>query len=507
MLTKIKVRNYKGFKEAELPIKPITIMLGANSSGKSSIIQLLLILQQTAEEAQDSYKSALKIYGKRISIGKPENLFYTLDKKIPVHFKICFNNDKVYKNLQNAIQTYYLGLSSFYFRTKTFKEVFFKDRNLLREVLDNEFQNSDRLYYLGIDISDYILEQDIIEKDIESLLRNYDFLMNIRKRINSSEFSFSYNVKYYRKELIVSSFSLQQDNISIISYSEDSGFFSDIIALTDDDKDFLKSVFSKNTTIFNLFQKSQNKKIKKTSIGHSIISIVNSILSELRSEFVEPNINHVSPLRAYPQRYYMLDKANVSSSLDTYDANAIAEVIKEKPSLQTKVNDWLDQFCIGVNIEEFKEAIHKLAINQSGLSLDIPDVGFGISQVLPVVMQGFLSPNESVTIMEQPEIHLHPQMQGALADLFINIVKESRFKKHLIIETHSEYMLKRLRRRIAEEVISNDKVSINLFHARTEQESAIIENLPVEKRGAFKWPEELYNGELYEDVVKFLKLQ
>lgn len=87
MLTKIKVRNYKGFKEAELPIKPITIMLGANSSGKSSIIQLLLILQQTAEEAQDSYKSALKIYGKRISIGKPENLFYTLDKKIPVHLR------------------------------------------------------------------------------------------------------------------------------------------------------------------------------------------------------------------------------------------------------------------------------------------------------------------------------------------------------------------------------------------------------------------------------------
>ena len=97
-----------------------------------------------------------------------------------------------------------------------------------------------------------------------------------------------------------------------------------------------------------------------------------------------------------------------------------------------------------VLIDEFKEAIHKLTVDQSGLSLDIPDVGFGVSQVLPVVLQGFLSPNKSITIVEQPEVHLHPQMQAALADLFIDIAKESKYTKHLIIETHSEYLLKRL---------------------------------------------------------------
>lgn len=60
MLTRIKVKNYKGFKDAEIPIKPITILLGANSSGKSSMLQLLSLLQQTAEESSDSYGSALK---------------------------------------------------------------------------------------------------------------------------------------------------------------------------------------------------------------------------------------------------------------------------------------------------------------------------------------------------------------------------------------------------------------------------------------------------------------
>lgn len=505
MLTKIHVENYKGFKEAEIPIKPITILLGANSSGKSSILQLLLLLQQTAEETSNSYKSALKILGNRTSVGKPENLFYGLDRKIPICIQIDFNNEQLYKHLQDALGSFLTQLSIFYFSSEYKFEGAINDRDLFKRSLEKELEQVDTKRHWGEEYVDLISEQDVFNKDSEALIRNYDFLTNIKNEINNSSFSFNYSISYYRKHLIISSFSLQQGDTSILSYRKNAGFSSGLVDLNGNDNACLKSSFSENATLFSLFK---NKTVKKTSLSKTIISFINLVLSILRNEFREPFINHVSPLRAHPQRYYMLDKSNVTYSLDTYDANAIAEVIKDKLSLKLKVNTWFEQFGLTVNVDEFKEAIHKLTVDQSGLSLDIPDVGFGVSQVLPVVLQGFLSPNKSVTIVEQPEVHLHPKMQAALADLFIDIAKESKYSKHLIIETHSEYLLKRLRRRMAEgENISPDRVSINLFHTRTESTPATIENLSIESRGAFEWPKEYYDDELYDDIVKFLELQ
>ena len=507
MLTKIHVENYKGFKDAEIPIKPITVRLGANSSGKSSILQLLLLLQQTAEEASDSYKSALKILGNRTSIGKPENLFYGLDRKIPICIQIDFNNEQYYKHLQEALGTFLTQLSIFYFSSGyKFKDAI-NDRDLFKRTLEKELEQIDTKHHWGEEYVDLISEHDFFSQDSEALIKNYDFLTNIRNKIKNPNFSFIFTISYYRKNLIISSFSLQQGNTSILTYKKEVGFSSGLIDFNGNDIAFLKSSFSENSTVFSFFN-NKNKNAKNTSLSKTIISFVNSVLSILRNEFREPFINHVSPLRAHPQRYYMLDKSNVTYSLDTYDANAIAEVIKDKPSLKSKVNTWLEQFSLTVDVDEFKEAIHKLTVKQSGLSLDIPDVGFGVSQVLPVVLQGFLSPNKSITVVEQPEVHLHPQMQAALADLFIDIIKESKYTKHLIIETHSEYLLKRLRRRMAERNdITSDQVSINLFHSRTKETPAMIENLSIEERGAFDWPKEYYGNELYNDIIEFLRLQ
>lgn len=67
MIKKIRFVNYKAFKEGEIKIKPITILLGANSVGKSSIVNLLLMLQQTA--SSNTYKSALRLHGENVSMG------------------------------------------------------------------------------------------------------------------------------------------------------------------------------------------------------------------------------------------------------------------------------------------------------------------------------------------------------------------------------------------------------------------------------------------------------
>ena len=73
MIQKISFQNYKAFERGEIKIKPITILLGANSVGKSSIINLLLMLQQTANST--NYKSALRLHGENVSMGECENIF------------------------------------------------------------------------------------------------------------------------------------------------------------------------------------------------------------------------------------------------------------------------------------------------------------------------------------------------------------------------------------------------------------------------------------------------
>jgi predicted ATPase len=83
----------------------------------------------------------------------------------------------------------------------------------------------------------------------------------------------------------------------------------------------------------------------------------------------------------------------------------------------------------------------------------ITDVGFGVSQILPVITICYYVPEGSTILMEQPEIHLHPSVQAGLADVFIDAVKTRKIQ--IILESHSEYLLKRLQRRIAEEQITS----------------------------------------------------
>jgi len=110
---------------------------------------------------------------------------------------------------------------------------------------------------------------------------------------------------------------------------------------------------------------------------------------------------------------------------------------------------------------------------------------FGISQVLPALVQAFYCPEGSMVWMEQPEIHLHPQVQAELADVFISAVhayEHSRPRNvQLIIETHSEHFLNRLQRRIAEETIKPSEMAI--YFAQATSTGAELEELTVNKYG------------------------
>lgn len=191
----------------------------------------------------------------------------------------------------------------------------------------------------------------------------------------------------------------------------------------------------------------------------------------------------------------------------------MAEILKKNTQINSRVNTWLKKFGLKVTVKEFKDIIHNIKIHQNDLDLDITDVGFGISQVLPILVQGFMSNNRSLTLIEQPEIHLHPKMQADLADLFIDIVKlaadkKGKIKKSLLIETHSEYLLKRLRRRISEGKLSSKDIAIYFIEPRDKdnKDSALIKNIEISKDGSFEWPKDFYITEFEDDMTYFQNL-
>lgn len=100
-LSRIDVFNYKAFDHASIEIKPITVLLGANSVGKSSIVQLFLMLQQTGKAGLNSYKSALKLYGGYVNLGDGINIFRKKDTSKPVKFSFNLTSNQIGESLRN----------------------------------------------------------------------------------------------------------------------------------------------------------------------------------------------------------------------------------------------------------------------------------------------------------------------------------------------------------------------------------------------------------------------
>lgn len=525
MLTKLSLKHYKAFENASVNIRPITILLGANSVGKSSIIQLFLMLQQTGRAGLKSYKSALKLYGGYVNLGDAGNLFRKKDTSKP--FTMSFTVTS--KNLRQYLTNDYLEsfnrlfhMLPMFFPIKGFAELrekpfntkadFSKYLDAIINVLSKSTLKGDYRKEIGMFIrqrNDLPLPQ-LTKENKSEFIEAFEFLQEFSKKIKSDEFQVSYDLKLNdSNNLEVCNFKVSQGTLVVVEMDRNDGFLmkSDIINVTDVVNNEIKSLFLVENTIFNSFLAVDNDINNSNSIKSSIfVQIINLFQNEIKKEFADENINYVSPLRAHPKRYYMLDKAKVNLTLDTLDGDAIAEVLKDNKQITKSVNQWLKNFGVEVDVQGFKEVIHHLVVKQNNVDLDITDVGFGISQILPVIIQGFLSPKNSTTIIEQPEIHLHPKMQADLADLFIAIVNNSKGKK-LIIETHSEYLLKRLRRRIATGEIPADQVSICLFNPQTKDSGAIIENLEIAEKGFFEWPVDFYGGEILKDTTEFLKNQ
>ena len=136
---------------------------------------------------------------------------------------------------------------------------------------------------------------------------------------------------------------------------------------------------------------------------------------------------------------------------------------------------------------------------------NLRDVGIGVSQVLPVLVLAFFAPKYSTIILEEPEIHLHPQAQSLLAELFLEVSK----KRHVqfIVETHSEHLFRRMQTLVAKKKAKPEQCA--LYFVERNKSDAILKTLEMDDFGRLSnWPRNFFGdatGEVREQAKQTMR--
>jgi predicted ATPase len=438
MLTELSLKNFKSWKSIDrMRMAPITGLFGANSSGKTSIIQLLLMLKQTVQSP---------------------------DRAQP----LIFGDEKVPPNLGS-----------------------------LRDVLFGHDTSS----HLGWEIK-WNLPRRLIIKDPERAAQTLFEDDKVAFRSQVKEESGHPLVDLMSYEFAGHTFSVQRAGTSIGKYR---------LAATGDSFSF-KRIPGRAWPL--------PPPVKCYGFPDQVRAYFQNagFLFDLQLAFEElfGRLYYLGPLREYPRRQYTWSGAGpvdvgqrgeqvVDALLTAQDRHMQVSRGKGRGKgpqpLEQYVAEWLKKlgliydFSVGPVAKDSNLYRVQVQRTPSSAKVLITDVGFGLSQVLPAIVLCYYVPRGSVILMEQPEIHLHPSVQAGLADVFIDAVK--RRKVQIVIESHSEHLLRRLQRRMAEEDINPDDISMYFCQMR-ESESELTK-LDLDLFGNIRnWPKDFFGDEFGE---------
>ncbi len=225
-------------------------------------------------------------------------------------------------------------------------------------------------------------------------------------------------------------------------------------------------------------------------------------------------IAYLGPLREYPRRTYVwagerpVDVGQKGEQAIPALLAARAENLKSgrgvgrrrryKP-IEQRIAEWLktmglvDSFTLQPLAANRKEYEIRVKRSPSSAEVALTDVGFGVSQVLPVLVLCYFVPEHSTLLLEQPEIHLHPSVQANLADVFIDVVTNRNVQ--IVLESHSEHLLRRLQRRVAEERMDADQAA--LYFCTMSGGTSHLQDLDLDVFGnILNWPDGFFGDEI-----------
>lgn len=441
MLTHLHIENFKAWKDTgPIFLAPLTVIFGANSTGKSSLGHLLLALKQTVLSADRKRSLHLGDENALIDLGTFTECLYNHDTKNALLFEMGWKTPG--KELEA--------------RDPLSKRIFTGDELRLSVKLSADTKEQPRVDQLTY---------QLLRKGASGLEIHYKRDKKGKLEIGSQEYSFVRNTGR--------------------------GW-----PLDDPDK----------------FYRISDQSRARFQNAEFLADFALSTEAALNSVY------YLGPLREHPKRIYSWS-GETPESVGQKGEFSIAAILAasaqgrklnrghKKPlsSFGAFIAQWLkdlgiiDSFAVKPVAEGRKEYEVVVKTHATASEVKITDVGFGVSQVLPALVQAFYCPPNSTVWMEQPEIHLHPQVQAELADVFISATqaRENGKERHvqLIVESHSEHFLNRLQRRVAEGVVAKEDVAV--YFCRRAGSAIELEALRLNMFGEIEnWPENFFGDEM-----------
>jgi predicted ATPase len=447
---KISLSNFKSIKRLnEFPIKPMTILSGTNSTGKSSLIQFLLLIKQTLELDSSNYQLALN--GDYYEVREFKDIIQGKDYKNDLKAEFIFEKPEL------------ISLPS---RIELFDSLNYSCRV--------EFA------YGTVKDEPYISEFTIRYLVEEDQKTEGQFVTFSSKYGLKDNFSIQTNNEFFVKKIWKTKAKVQKINYSAIY------------------------PVSYEINEVSTGQSPTGEELKDEKLVR-YFSNLDSVKDKINSYFQQ--ISYIGPLRERPKDIYNIkgrhksvgsDGEYVAEILETYKNDPV-QMFKptfsddgvsyslENSTLIKSVSFWMcDIFKLGKEIRSTKsdDTYSIIIINNSKLHTTVKHVGFGISQVLPIIVEGLILTPGSTLVLEQPEIHLHPKLQSLLFDFLRSLMLKGI---SIIIETHSDDFITRMRRRVAEDPSNSLATDINLTFIESINDEILFRTIVVDDIGTLEY--------------------
>lgn len=451
----LRWKNVRGFSDTgTVPIRPLTVIIGPNNSGKSAFLAPLLLLKQTWNSPDPGI--ALSLHGDLINAGSYQDLVrdHDTDRSISlaIDFLEAYASDDPY------------GVSA-------------------PSLIELEFREGEAPSHFPVLHSFRSLDnQGRILLDRALGRRGYTlpgFTARARRiwqtRLSTSSWEFSNETDQLVRDDRPMNFLFNGNEISRALYSESLDHTSE-----GESSDFLAD-FDNPSALTRIY------------LGLAQFN------NHLFGAHLLDNFAYIGPLRQKAARVYEVMQEVPSSVGHAGERTAELMYHHQDDAVRDRIDHWMKHFGFQgqLEVDSVSDSLFSLTLCRDDRApLNIADCGFGISQVLPLIVSGVTSPKPGVLVAEQPEIHLNPRLQARLADLFVDFANS---RSTVLVETHSEHLLLRLRWLVADGAI--DPEDISLLYVESGESGSSIREVGLSEDGALHdWPvgffEDSLNGAL-----------
>lgn len=229
---------------------------------------------------------------------------------------------------------------------------------------------------------------------------------------------------------------------------------------------------------------------------------VEEVLKDLRF-----NIDYIGSVRMRPARDMRIKQINENKSGKDGEDNyyvLINDSLTLEKKILNKVSKWYENNFEGwnINVDKSREPIYHIEMVNGNIHTNILDTGAGIVQSLPILIRTYRKCSKpTLIVIEEPETHLHPAAHGDMGELFVESIKEDSQKKYLI-ETHSNNLIMRLRRLVAEGKISKEDIALYSVEFDSDEVCSNLRYIQIRDDGSVSdWPKGVFEESLQEAIA------